>query len=307
MSWVNSLVERRYRLDEFREHMCALPKVPKITDNACMASQFLQFASWGLVLAVVLSFVAMLAGAALLYRYVYVRPKAVLRVWTRIAYALALLLQLGGLAQYAWAANLVVQMYPRTGGAHLGHSVVFGASASLGSVAVLFVLVVLVGKSTEEQFNEAVSEQKKLIRDDPELYGSAGGTATGAPAEAAAYEGGAFHAENAFGAVAQEGAYGGGACGGGYAYGGGGAYGGGTAYGAAGASYGNAGASYGNAGASYGDAGAYGNAGASYGGAGAFGGGDQGACAPHGDFGIQPGYAPRPEQPAGWSAQTAGT
>jgi len=272
MSWINSLVEKKYTYEEFSEHMCALPQVPKITDNVCMVSQFLKFSSWGLVVAVVLSFVAMAAGASLLYRYVYVKPKAVLRTWMRIAYVAAAVLQFGGLAQYVWAASLVINMYPRTGGAHLGHSIVYGVSASLGTAAVLFVLVVLVGKSTEEDFNEAVSEQKKLMRDDPEMYGTTASAATGAQAEGGAYEGGAFNAENAFGAAAYAGdAYGGGAYGGG-AYG---AYGAASAYGGSGA--------YSSA-----DQGAYGGA--------------------HGDFGIQqggfqPGFAP--VQQAGWANQTA--
>jgi len=111
-------------------------------------------------------------------------------------------------------------------GAHLGESIVFGAASSFLSVCALFVVAVLLGKSLEEEFNETVSEQKKLMRQDPELYGAAAAAlpaplAAGAPGQDAMKAGaaGGAHNSDAYGGNAYSGnAYGGDAySGGGYA------------------------------------------------------------------------------------------
>merc|ERR1719284_1383093 len=72
LQWLSQIVEAEYWLQDFREHMCSLPKIAGITDNVCGVAQHLVFSSWGLLICVWVSFAAMLSGSALIYRYVYV-------------------------------------------------------------------------------------------------------------------------------------------------------------------------------------------------------------------------------------------
>lgn len=183
LKWLHSLGDRHVPLQEFRQYMCALPRIPHLTENTCFIWQGVQFSSWGVIVGVSISFFIMMAGCYMVYWYTIVKARRSVRVWAKVLFAIGPLFQIVPLVVYTYSAVLVQDMFPRIGGAStIGHSLAFAVTAAVLSLLPLLLVGAFMEKSLDEEFNEAVSEEKKLRGVDgaygAEFYGAAGPSST---------------------------------------------------------------------------------------------------------------------------------
>lgn len=174
LTWLRDLQHKEFMLDEFKEYMCVLPKIPGWTGNLCSIWEFVQIVSWGLLFCVGFSCLVLSAGGGLLYWYAFVKPRASIRMWIKICFSMAPFLQICSVTAYILACQRVEEMFPKVSGASLGSSVMFACACTVLSLFPFFIFAAIGGKVQEEDRNEALSEQKKFARETPGLYGSLG-------------------------------------------------------------------------------------------------------------------------------------
>ncbi|CAK0793751.1 unnamed protein product [Prorocentrum cordatum] len=178
---------KKFYLEEFREFICTLPKIPGYTVNLCLMWTGVQYGSWMMLFGVVLGTIFMAIAGVLLYWYAFIKARKITRVFYKLFYILAPLVQITATAGYVSATILVEDMLPAGQGVSVGSSVMFSFGACLLSAVPCVIVSFMLGTLHVEKVNEFRSDQKKFAKENPELYGS-----TDTPTPVASVQGAEF-------------------------------------------------------------------------------------------------------------------
>jgi len=94
---------KKFYLEEFREFICTLPKIPGYTVNLCLMWTGVQYGSWMMLFGVVLGTIFMAIAGVLLYWYAFIKARKITRVFYKLFYILAPLVQITATAGYVSA------------------------------------------------------------------------------------------------------------------------------------------------------------------------------------------------------------
>jgi len=93
---LNAFPHKRFLLEEFREFICTLPKIPGYTTDLCLMWTGVQYASWMMLFGVVVGSILLAIAGILLYWYAFIKARTITRIFYKVFYILAPLVQFCG-------------------------------------------------------------------------------------------------------------------------------------------------------------------------------------------------------------------